>query len=126
MRFMAMVKATKESEAGAPPDPALMAAIGKLTEESMTLGAIIEVGGLLPSSTGARVRTSGGKVTVTDGPFTEFKELIGGYAILEARSLAEAIEYGRRFMQVHLDVLGADYEGECEIRPFGHPGGCGR
>jgi hypothetical protein len=79
---------------------------------------------LLPSSTGARVRTSGGKVTVVDGPFTEFKELVGGYAILEANSKAEAVEYARKFMQIHLEVMGSSYEGECEVRPlFGPDGG---
>jgi hypothetical protein len=75
MRFIAMVKATKESEAGQPPNPSLMAAIGKLAEESARAGVVIEMGGLLPSAMGARVRTSGGKVTVIDGPFAEFKEL---------------------------------------------------
>lgn len=121
MRFISMVKATKESEAGAPPNPALMGAIEKLAAESMEAGVILEMGGLLPSSKGARVRASGGKISVVDGPFAEYKELIGGYAILEAKSKSEAVEFTRRFMQVHVDVLGAAYEGECEVRQLFSP-----
>jgi hypothetical protein len=116
MRFMSMVKCTKESEAGIPPDPALIAAIGKMGEEAMRAGIIVDMGGLAPSSMGARVRASGGKVTVVDGPFTETKEIIGGYAILEVASKEEAIEEARKLMQVHLDILGPSYEGECEVR----------
>ena len=116
MRFMHMVKATKESEAGAPPDPRMMEAIGKLAGELMQTGRMIEMGGLLPSATGARVRASGGKLTVTDGPFAEVTELIGGYAIIEAESREQAIEDPRRFLQVHIDAMGPAYEGECEVR----------
>lgn len=124
MKFISMVRATKESEAGMPPSPAMIAAIGKFAEEAVRAGVVIEMGGLLPSSMGARVRAAGGKVTVTDGPFAELKELIGGYAILEAKSKAEAIELTRKFMQVHIDVLGSAYEGECELRQlFDPPGG---
>jgi len=123
MRFMSIVKATRESEAGMPPPPALMEAIGKLAIEDRS---IVEMGGLLPSSTGARVRTSGGKIIVTDGPFAELKEIIGGYAIFELPSMAEAVERAKQFMQIHLDVLGPDYEGECEVRPLFTAGaGCG-
>jgi hypothetical protein len=121
MRFIGMVKATRESEAGNPPNPALMTAIGDLAAEAMRAGVIIDMGGLLPSAMGARVRASGGKVTVTDGPFAELKELVGGYAILEAKSKAEAVEFTRKFMQVHVDVLGAAYEGECEVRQLFGP-----
>jgi hypothetical protein len=71
MRFMSIVKATRESEAGARPDPALMAAIGKMGEEAMRAGVIVDMGGLAPSAMGARVRASGGKLTVVDGPFAE-------------------------------------------------------
>ena len=123
MRFMSIVKATRESEAGMPPPPALMEAIGKLAIEDRS---IVEMGGLLPSSTGARVRASGGKIVVTDGPFAELKEIIGGYAIFELPSMAEAVERAKQFMQIHLDVLGPDYEGECEVRPLFTAGaGCG-
>ena len=76
----------------------------------------MDVGGLLPSSAGTRVRVGKGKLTVIDGPFTETKELIGGYTIMQVGSREEAIELGKRFMQIHADVLGSGYEGELEIR----------
>jgi len=79
-------------------------------------GVVLETGGLHPSSSGARVRVSGGKVSVTDGPFAETKELIGGYAIVQATSRQEAVELGKQFMQVHASVLGSAYDGECEVR----------
>src|SRR5262245_28494891 len=116
MKFMSMVKADKNYEAGKRPSPELMEAIGKLTQEQMMAGKVVAVGGLLPTAAGAKVKASSGKVTVVDGPFAEVKELVGGYAILEAGSKAEAIEMARHFMQVHVDVLGASYEGECEVR----------
>ena len=116
MRFMMIVKADKNYEAGAPPTPELMAAIGKLSEEMITAGILLDLGGLLPSARGARINVKQGRLTVTDGPFSEAKELIGGYAILQVKSKEEAIERGRRFMQVHADVLGPSYEGELEIR----------
>lgn len=124
MRFMTMVKADKNYEAGLPPSPELMAAIGKLTEESIEAGVVLDTGGLMPSSRGALVRASGGKLTVTDGPFAETRELIGGYAIISANSKEDAIEMARRFMQVHIDVLGTAYEGECEIRQMFEAGDC--
>lgn len=123
MRFMLMVKANKDFEEGKPPNPELLAAIGKLTEEMIQAGVLIDTGGLLPSSSGARVRVSSGKLTVTDGPFTEAKELIGGFAIIEAASKAEAVEHARYFMKLHADILGPAYEGECEIRPMVAPAG---
>jgi hypothetical protein len=93
-----------------------MAAIGKLTEELTRAGVVLETGGLLPSAMGVRVNVADGKVTVTDGPFSEAKELIGGYAILRVKSKAEAIEQGKRFMTVHRDTMGPGYSGELEIR----------
>jgi hypothetical protein len=125
MRFMMMVKGDKNYESGMPPSPELMAVIGKHTEEMMKAGVVVGTGGLLPSSQGAKVRAAGGKVSVTDGPFTEAKELIGGYAIVEAKSKAEAIERAREFMKLHVDVLGNTYEGECEVRQMFDVGECG-
>jgi hypothetical protein len=116
MRFMMMVKADNDYEAGLPPKPELLAAIGQLTHDMVNAGVVLETGGLLPSSRGARVRASGGKLSVTDGPFAETKELVGGYAIVKAKSRDEAIELGKQFMEVHVMVLGSAYEGECEIR----------
>jgi hypothetical protein len=118
MRFMMMVKADGNYEAGVAPRHELLTAIGQLTREMVTAGVLVDAGGLLPSSAGARVRVSGGKLSVTDGPFPETKELIGGYAIVHAGSKREAIDLGRRFMSVHAEVLGPSYEGEVEIRQF--------
>ncbi|HUK25683.1 MAG TPA: YciI family protein [Terriglobales bacterium] len=118
MRFMMLLKATRNSEAGAPPNPELMAAVAKLGEQATRAGSMIEAGGLLPSSQGARVHVSGGKISVIDGPFPETKELVGGYAIFELKSKEEAVRMARDFMQVHADILGPSYEGELEIRPL--------
>jgi hypothetical protein len=125
MRYMMMVKADSNYETGAPPDARLIAAIGKHAEDMARAGVLLETGGLLPSSQGARVRAAGGKLTVTDGPFIESKELIGGYAILQASSKEEAIELGKIFMKIHVDVLGPSYEGELEIRQMFDPSDCG-
>ena len=113
MRFMSIVKGP---DADAPPSQELMDAIGKLAQEMVQKGVMLDMGGLLPTATGARIRLSGGKLTVTDGPFTEAKEVVGGYAIVKANSKAEAVEMGRRFMQLHADILGSGYQMELEIR----------
>jgi hypothetical protein len=123
---MMIVKANKDYEAGRPPSPELMAAIGKLTEEGMKSGVVLSNGGLLPSAKGARIRVGGGKLTVTDGPFAETKELVGGFAIIQANSRQEAIEEGSRFMQIHADVLGPSYEGELEVRQMYDSADCGQ
>lgn len=116
MKFLSIYKTV---ERGVPPTQEEMAAMGQLIEESMKRGELVATEGCLPSALGARVRKAGTKVTVTDGPFTESKELVAGFAILQASSKAEAIEMARRF----LDVAG---EGECELRQIyeGGPGGC--
>ena len=106
MKFMMIVK---HAEKQGPPPKELMDAITILSQEETKDGTMIGNGGLGPTALGARVRLSGGKVTVTDGPFTEAKEVIGGFAILQANSKAEAIEMTKRF----LEVTG---EGECELR----------
>ena len=121
MKFMMIAYATKDSESGNPPDPRLMAAIGKLSEDMAKAGVLVSTGGLAPSSMGSRVRLSGGKITVTDGPFTESKEIIGGYAIVNTKSKGEALELSRRFWQVHADVLGPSYVGEGEVRQLFDP-----
>jgi len=121
---MMMVKADKNYEAGVPPKPELLAAIGKLTDDMVKADVLVQTGGLLPSSNGARVRVSRGALSVTDGPFPETKELIGGYAILEAASRDEAIQLGRRFMELHATIIGPSYDGECEIRQLFDGSGC--
>jgi hypothetical protein len=116
MRYMSIVKATKDYEAGKPPNPELMAAMGALSAEMQKLGKFEMGGGLLPSAQGHRLSMAGGKVTVTDGPFTETKEVIGGFAILHFDSHEEAIAGARRVMQIHADCGVTDLD--IEIRPM--------
>jgi hypothetical protein len=117
IRYMGIVKADKDTEAGVLPDEKLLAAMGAFMEEGVKSGVFLSADGLQPSSMGARVRFSGSKRMVTDGPFAETKELVGGYAILQFTSKAEAIEWTKRFVQVDAPGrLGA--ESECELRPF--------
>ena len=106
MRFLSIYKSV---ERGTPPTPAEMEKMGKLIEEGMKAGTLLASEGCLPSAKGARVRLSNKKVKVTDGPFTESKEVIGGLAILQANSKEEAIELVKGFLAVAGD-------GECEIR----------
>jgi hypothetical protein len=96
MRFMVMVKATKESEAGAMPTEKLLTEMGKFNEELVKAGAMLAGEGLHPSSKGARIRFSGNKRTVIDGPFAETKELVAGYWLLQLKSKQEAIEWMKR------------------------------
>ncbi len=116
MRFMMLVKGNTDYEAGKPPSPELSAAIAALAERGLRDGTLIEQGGLLPSAAGARVLVKDGKVRVIDGPFAEARELIGGYAIIEAESKADAIRMGSEFMALHASVLGPSFEGELEVR----------
>jgi hypothetical protein len=112
-----MVKADKDTEAGILPDEKSLATMGAFLEEGVKAGVFLSGEGLQPSSKGARVRFSGSKRMVTDGPFVETKELVAGYAILQFTSKAEAIEWTKRFVQVDAPLrLGG--ESECEIRPF--------
>ena len=117
MHFMSLYKPGRDADG--PPDPLAMAKLGGLVEEMSRNGSLVATNGLQPSSTGARVRISGDRLTVTDGPFAETKELIAGYAILEAPSKEAAVELAKRFLR----VMG---EGECEVRPMfdAASGGC--
>jgi hypothetical protein len=96
MRFMVIVKATPETEKGAPPDPQLLLEMGKFNEELIKAGVVLAMDGLHPSSKGARVKFSGNSITVVDGPFTEAKELIAGFWLWKVKSLEEAIEWVKR------------------------------
>lgn len=118
MQFLMLIKVANDAdyEAGKPPPPELEAAMGELMAEWSQAGAMVSAAGLKPPSQGARLRLTPGKVMVTDGPFTESKEVIGGFFILEARDRAAAIEMTRRFVEVHLKVLGNDFHLECEVR----------
>ena len=112
MRVMVLVKASKDSEAGKMPSQELLTAMGKFNEELTKAGVMLAGDGLRPSSKGARVRFSGAKRTVIDGPFTEAKELVAGYWLWQVKSLAEAIEWLKRCPNPHHD------ECEVEIRPL--------
>lgn len=114
MRFLGLLKATKHSEAGTPPSPELMERMGKFLDAIKNAGVLVVSEGLTPSANGVRVRVSGDQRTLIDGPFTESKELVASYAILEAKSMDEAVEWTTKFLK----VLG---EGECEIRPIFDP-----
>jgi hypothetical protein len=107
MRFMAIVKANKDSEAGVPPSKELLAAMGKFNEEMVKAGVLLAAEGLQPSANGARIKFSGNKRSVIDGPFTETKELIAGFWLLQVKSKEEAIEWIKRSP--------APFEGESEI-----------
>ena len=112
MRFMMIVKASKDSEAGKMPSEELLSAMGKYNEELMKAGVLLDLAGLQASSKGARIKFSGGKKTVVDGPFTESKELIAGYWIIQVKSLEDAIEWAKRAPNPH------EEDGEIEIRQF--------
>ena len=96
MRFMVIVKASKESEAGVLPDAKILADMGKFNEELAKAGVMLAGEGLAPSSKGARIKFSGSQRTVTDGPFAETKELVAGFWLIQAKSKAEAIEWMKR------------------------------
>lgn len=107
MRFLCLYKSSKPE--GTPPTQQEMAEMGKLIEEQMKSGVLLATEGCLPSAKGARIRRSQGKFIVTDGPFTESKEVVGGFALIQAKSKEEAIEHVKRFLKVAGD-------GETEIR----------
>jgi hypothetical protein len=114
MRYLSMIRVT---ENGQKPSEQLMRDMGALMEEMTRAGSLVRTAGLRPTKDGARVRLSHGKLSTSDGPFTETKEVIGGYAILEAPSLAAAIDLTKRFLLVH----GTEWELECEVRPLDGP-----
>jgi hypothetical protein len=112
MRFMMMVRANRDTEAGVMPDEQLIAAMCKYNEEMAKAGVMLDGAGLQPSSKGARIKFSGGKPTVTDGPFAETKELIAGYWLIQVKSKEEAVEWAKRCPAPH----GEAAEGELELR----------
>jgi|SRR5690349_4485556 hypothetical protein len=120
MRFMSMVKA-KESKFS-PPPKALMEAIDQLLQDIAKEGCVmVQAGGLFPTQAGARVRLADGKVTVIDGPFTEAKEVVGGFAVFDVPSKAAMIKVTERFMTLHKTHM-PGWEGECEVRQMAAPG----
>ena len=115
MRFLSMVRVDEKS--GQKPSERLMTEMGKLIEEATREGWLVTTAGLRPSGEGKRMRWNRGKLSTTDGPFTETKEVIGGYAILEAPSMAAAMKLTERFLRVH----GDEWNVECEVRQLDGP-----
>jgi len=115
MRFMMIVHGPEDFGKAGPPPRELMEAIGKLGEESFKAGTMVSMGGLRPTSQGARVRQTGGRLVTTDGPFTEAKEVIGGFSIMDLPSKEAALQAARDFMELHLKYW-PKWEGECEVR----------
>ncbi|RPE81927.1 YciI family protein [Vulcaniibacterium tengchongense] len=110
MRFLSMIRIDETT--GQQPSERLMAEMGKLIEELTRSGVLLDTAGLRPTAESVRVRLSGGKTRVIDGPFTETKEVIGGYALFKADSLDEAVALAKRFLDIH----GEEWEIECEVR----------
>ena len=110
MKFMMIVKATKKSEAGVMPDEKLLSAMMKYNEELSKAGVLLDLAGLHPTSKGVRIRYSGDKVTVIDGPFAETKELIAGYWLIQVKSRQEAIDWAKRIPNPYGE------DGEVEVR----------
>ena len=115
MRFLSMIRVNENS--GVVPSEQLMHDMGKLIEEMTRTGKLVQTAGLRPTKEGTRVRQRHGTQSVVDGPFTETKEVIGGFAILEANSKEEAIEMTKRFLRVH----GDEWDVECEVRQIEGP-----
>ena len=115
MRFLSMIRIDEKS--GKVPSEKLMNDMGRLIDEMTREGTLIRTAGLRPTAEGARVRLRSGKLSTIDGPFAETKEVVGGFAILEAASLNEAIELTKRFLKVH----GDEWDIECEVRQLDGP-----
>ena len=123
MKYLSLIRHS-EKYREMPPPPALMEAMGELVERSMKDGTLVDTGGLLPSKDGMRVRLANGTITATDDPFTESKEVIGGWAILKAETKADALRTATEFLDLHRKHW-PGFEGECEVRPIFEPGmGC--
>ncbi len=120
MKYLSFIR-HPESFRDTPPPPALMDAMGEFVQKSLADGTLISTGGLMPSKDGLRVRLQGGKLSIVDGPFTESKEVIGGWAILNANTRAEAVRIATEFMELHRRHW-PEFEGESEVRPMFDPG----
>lgn len=114
MRCLMFIK-HPESDRDKTPPAGLYEAMGKFVEEGFKSGLLIDTNGLMPTKNAKRVRQSGGKITVIDGPFTEAKEVVGGYAMVEVRDFDHAMQVAHEFMQIHLTYW-PEFEGECEVR----------
>lgn len=115
MRFLSMIRIQENT--GQVPSERLMADMGKLMQEMTEAGVLLDTAGLQPTAKGKRIRLRSGKLSTVDGPFTETKEVIGGFAMLKADSMAEALAWTERFLQVH----GDEWEIDCEVRQLEEP-----
>ena len=115
MKYLMMIKAS-EAYRSQPIPQGLLDAMGELVSKNFANGILKDTGGLTPTADGFRVRSSGGTLTMTDGPFAETKEVVGGYAIIEAASDAHAREIARNFMELHR-IHWPEFDGTCEVRP---------
>ena len=113
MKFLGFIKADEKYRRQGPP-PALMEAMGKFVQESMQSGVLVDTGGLKPTSAATRIRIEKGKLTVSDGPFTEAKEVVGGWAIMQGKSKAEVLAVSKKFMALHQQYW-PDWEGTSEL-----------
>ena len=120
MKYLCFIRHA-ESHRQAGPPPALMKAMGEFVQRSSKNGTLVDTGGLLPSKDGVLIRLAKGEITVKDGPFTEAKEVIGGWAILRADTKEEAVRVAREFMELHHKHW-PEFEGESEVRPMFDPG----
>lgn len=116
MKYLSFIRSSEKFRDQQPP-AALMEAMGKFMEKSMKEGTLVDTGGLAPSRAGFRLRLAGGKLTTTDGPFVESKEVIGGWAILQADSKEEIVRVTTEFMELHRKHW-PGFEGESEVRPI--------
>ncbi|HET9596347.1 MAG TPA: YciI family protein [Anaeromyxobacteraceae bacterium] len=116
MKYLTFIRSSEKYRAAQPP-PSLMEAMGKFIEKTSKEGALVATGGLAPSKDGFRMRLANRKLTITDGPFVESKEVIGGWAILEADSKPEIVRLTTEFMELHSKYW-PEFEGECEVRPI--------
>ena len=120
MKYLTFIRHSEKHREMGPP-AALMQAMGEFVERSLKNGSLVETGGLLPSKDGVLIRLQKGELFVKDGPFTEAKEVIGGYAIIEAKTKADAVRIGTEFMELHRKHW-PEFEGESEVRPMFEPG----
>ena len=116
MRYMMFIKHTEDYRNRKVP-AGLYEAMGEFVGDATKRGVMVDTAGLMPTSKGTRVSLRGGKITVSDGPFTESKEIVGGYAVVDAKTREEALELARKFMDLHR-IHWPEFEGECEIRPL--------
>lgn len=120
MKYLTFIRHPESFREAGPPQ-ALMEAMGRFVQKSLQDGSLVDTGGLLPSKEGFRIRLTKGVISMTDGPFIETKEVIGGWAIVETDSRSEAVRIAQEFMELHR-VHWPEFEGEAEVRPMFDPG----